>query len=287
MLGLPFRVFGPLGQEAGVNSPPVLSWNSLPLQSCPPGRYRTHWLCGPISPFWSSRGPMVFPAGRERALFKHPNRRSREALRFLQSLSRSHLVGSPAFAAADSSHGLPLPSALARPEEPLYAGLPHPLRSAFRVWLPSWRFAPPGACPALFHAGSAPGICPFEAFSFREVSRMFPSAMNPPVVEPNGTPADESPGDPISLRLLGFDPLGSPSPPPACLAPAWAGCSLGVSPLPGLSPNAWPAVPRKLLPRTWFQHRLTPRGACAPEYRSASGSPAARPGEPGGNEQPS
>jgi hypothetical protein len=35
-----------------------------------------------------------------------------------------------------------------------------PLCSAFRVWLPSWRFTPFGLSPALFRAGSAHGIHP-------------------------------------------------------------------------------------------------------------------------------
>jgi hypothetical protein len=48
-----------------------------------------------------------------------------------------------------------------------------PPRSAFRVWLPSWRFPPCDPGPALFHAGSAPGICPFRAFPCRGSSRRF------------------------------------------------------------------------------------------------------------------
>jgi len=64
----------------------------------------------------------------------------------------------------------------------LTAGLPHPLRSAFRVWLPSWRFTPPESWSALSHADSAPGIQPFGAFSSRKVPRMFPSRANPRAV---------------------------------------------------------------------------------------------------------
>jgi len=57
-----------------------------------------------------------------------------------------------------SSHELRFPSALAGVEDPPLAGLPDPLGSAFRVWLPSWRLSPLGTSPALFHADSAPGI---------------------------------------------------------------------------------------------------------------------------------
>jgi hypothetical protein len=37
-----------------------------------------------------------------------------------------------------------------------------PLRSAFRVWLPSWRLAPLNAWSGLFHPDSVPGIPPTE-----------------------------------------------------------------------------------------------------------------------------
>jgi hypothetical protein len=36
--------------------------------------------------------------------------------------------------------------------------LAHSLRSAFRVWLPSWRLAPSNSLPVLFRTGSARGI---------------------------------------------------------------------------------------------------------------------------------
>jgi hypothetical protein len=38
----------------------------------------------------------------------------------------------------------------------------NPLRSAFRVWLPSWRLAPAEPVPVLFHTGGAHGIHPSE-----------------------------------------------------------------------------------------------------------------------------
>jgi hypothetical protein len=45
---------------------------------------------------------------------------------------------------------------------PLTAGLAHPLRSTFRVWLPSWRLTPCDPLPVLFRTGSAHGIHPSE-----------------------------------------------------------------------------------------------------------------------------
>jgi len=46
----------------------------------------------------------------------------------------------------------------------------HPLRSACRVWLPSWRLTPSEPAPALFRADSALGIAPFGAFPSQKVS---------------------------------------------------------------------------------------------------------------------
>jgi hypothetical protein len=57
-----------------------------------------------------------------------------------------------------------------------------PLGSVLRVWSPSRRLTPSESGPALFHAGSAPGILPFEAFPARKVSLAFPRATHPPAV---------------------------------------------------------------------------------------------------------
>jgi hypothetical protein len=81
-------------------------------------------------------------------------------LPFLQSLAQQNLAREPQ--PADNSHGLLFPSAHAGFGDPLTAGVPSPLRSACRVWLPSARLSPAESGPALFHAGSARGICPSE-----------------------------------------------------------------------------------------------------------------------------
>jgi len=59
-----------------------------------------------------------------------------------------------------SSLGLLFPSAQFGIGGPLSAGFACPLRSAFRVWLPSWRFAPNDPQPVIFRTGSAHGIHP-------------------------------------------------------------------------------------------------------------------------------
>jgi hypothetical protein len=110
-------------------------------------------------------------------------------------------------------------------------------------WLPSWRFTPPGSAPALFHAGSAPGIPPFGAFPSRKVSRWFPSGMDPHAVSLAAAPAGEPAGRNDKPRLLGFDPSGSPLPSPARLTRERPDAPLGFSPFQGLLPNALPMFP--------------------------------------------
>jgi hypothetical protein len=50
---------------------------------------------------------------------------------------------------------------------------PRSLRSVLRVSLPSRRFSPCQAAPTLFHADSALGITPFEAFPSRRMAPRF------------------------------------------------------------------------------------------------------------------
>jgi hypothetical protein len=80
---------------------------------------------------------------------------------FLQSLAQLDLADQPQ--PVSSSLGLSFPTAHQGSEVHLPRGLPrHPLRSARRVWLPSRRLTPSEPVPALFRAGSAPGIRPAE-----------------------------------------------------------------------------------------------------------------------------
>jgi hypothetical protein len=50
---------------------------------------------------------------------------------------------------------------------------PCSLRSAFRVWLPSWRLTPSRSVPVFFHTGSALGIHPSEHFPLAESPARF------------------------------------------------------------------------------------------------------------------
>jgi hypothetical protein len=71
-------------------------------------------------------------------------------------------------------------------EGPLAAGLPSPLRSARRVWLPSRRLTPFEPVPALFRTGGAPGIRPSELSPLARYPRVStwkdPHAVFPAVV---------------------------------------------------------------------------------------------------------
>jgi hypothetical protein len=110
--------------------------------------------------------------------------------------------------------------------------LPRPLRSAFRVWLPSWRFAPLTAWPGLFHPDSARGIRPFGAFSSHEVAIAFPRPLNPHAVSPARSPTGEPAGRNAEHRLPGFHPRESPWLANGCLARGELDAPLGF-PLPG------------------------------------------------------
>jgi hypothetical protein len=100
---------------------------------------------------------------------------------------------------------------------PLLAGFTCPLRSAFRVWLPSWRFPPFDSVPVLFRTGGAHGIHPSELSPPERYPRV-PTGMDPPTVSPTRTPPAEAEGRPRGPRFLGFDPSGNPSRPSVCLA---------------------------------------------------------------------
>ena len=75
-----------------------------------------------------------------------------------RSITQHNLANQPQL--ISSSHGLFFPTAHVRIDGPLDAGFACPLRSAFRVWLPSWRLTPINPWPVFFHTDSAHGINP-------------------------------------------------------------------------------------------------------------------------------
>jgi hypothetical protein len=104
-----------------------------------------------------------------------------------------------------------------------------PLRSAFRVWLPSWRFAPSETSPALFHADSALGVHPSEPSPparYPDVG----AGKHPLAVCPGVASADEATDRTTKPRLLGFGPHESPLRHDECLARRPPDAPLGLLP---------------------------------------------------------
>jgi hypothetical protein len=112
---------------------------------------------------------------------------------------------------------------------PLLAGLPSPLRSARRVWLPSRRLTPSEPVPVLFHTGGALGIHPSE----RPPPARFPrvsARKDPHTVFPAVVTVAEATGRPGRPRFLGFDPSESPWRRRRVFSTPATGCSLGLLP---------------------------------------------------------
>jgi hypothetical protein len=107
----------------------------------------------------------------------------------------------------------------------------HPLRSAFRVWLPSWRLAPLDARSGLFHPDSAPGISPCGAFSSREVGPGFPDRRTRLPSAPRISPTRRT--APADIATTGYRALALPRSPltfNGCLARSRLDAPLGFVP---------------------------------------------------------
>jgi hypothetical protein len=96
-----------------------------------------------------------------------------------------------------------------RIEGPPDAGFSCPLRSACRVWLPSWRLSPFDPWPVLFRTGSARGIRPSEL----SPPARYPSVSawkHPRTVSPATALAAVAACRPRGPRFLGSCPCESP-----------------------------------------------------------------------------
>jgi hypothetical protein len=142
---------------------------------------------------------------RRTQLSAHANLSSGFALR--QSITQRTLVARPK--PADSSHGLPHPFSTLRLGGPLTTGLPHPLRSALRVWSPSRRLTPSEPQPVFFRTGGAHGIHPSELSPLTRYPRVS-ARKDPLTVSPAVSTGAEAPSRPGRPRFLGFDPCESP-----------------------------------------------------------------------------
>jgi hypothetical protein len=145
-------------------------------------RQRPYWLSAPTSSLGFPSTLRSFRSRLRRKRLSIPTATLCEfGLRLEQH--RRHLVGLPK-QGQHLSWAL-LPYSTSRNEGPLAAGFACPLRSALRVWLPSRRFPPFEPLPALFRAGSAPGIHPSELSPLERHPRVS-ARMNPHTVSPHG-----------------------------------------------------------------------------------------------------
>jgi hypothetical protein len=175
----PFRVFGAAARPSSSPARVVLFWNRLPVQSFGPVRVSPLLLLR--SRYAVSALPRLcgFPlADCCRRLFRLP---ATSSLRASPSSRVLPSVTYPTAAAIRSSHGLWFPTALEVSEVHLPRDQAFPLRSAFRVWLPSWRLTPSNPVPVLFHTGGALGIHPSEV-SPLGVSHSLSTERNPRTV---------------------------------------------------------------------------------------------------------
>ena len=186
----------------------VLSWNSLLVQSSWPARVApVYWFCAPAAPFALAPAVRFFADGLHRSHLSdlaHP-------LFELRVSSECSSANPSRQTAVDRRLSWALfPFSTYRIRRSTCRGrCLRPLRSAFRVWLPSWRLSPAEPAPALFRAGSAPGIHPSE-FSPRG---RYPAPFGPE--EPTYRFSDRytnrlaAKGRPGRPRFLGFDPSKS------------------------------------------------------------------------------
>jgi hypothetical protein len=112
----------------------------------------------------------------------------------------------------------------------LFAGIANPLRSAFRVWFPSWRLTPFGPQPVFFHTGSAPGIRPLRSCTSRQVSGRFRLGWTHIPFRPSLFPAPEGTGPARRASVPGFQPCREFRPVAGGFSTATDGHSLGVRP---------------------------------------------------------
>jgi hypothetical protein len=131
----------------------------------------------------------------------------------------------------------------------LIAGFANPLRSAFRVWFPSWRFTPFGPQPVLFHTGSAHGIHPLRSCTSRQVSGRFRLGWTHVPFHPSLFPAPEGTGPARRASVPGFQPCREFRPDAGGFSTATDGHSLGVRPSRVLRENLDRDFARSPLPR--------------------------------------
>jgi hypothetical protein len=152
---------------------------------------------------------------------------------------------------------------------PLAAGFTFPLRSAFRVWLPSWRFPPCDPLPVLFRTGGAHGIRPSELSPLGRYPANYRSD-GPTCRFSCRSSRRRSVGPARQAAAPGLLPFREFLATNRGISAAAAGCSLGIRPLrvrsrkpcPGFRPVSSHALldraPQDLIPAPQSLNRLSP-----------------------------
>jgi len=231
------------------------SRSSLPVQSFSPSPYCRYWFGDPALPLAVSSA-VRFSGRRAR---RPQLRRSLEPLFGFRAPPEYYPADPSQSAAADQHLSWAfVPFSTQGPGCPLFAGLPSPLRSALRVWLPSRRLTPSEPVPVLFHTGGAHGFHPSELPPPARYPRVS-ARKNPHTVFPAVVTVAETTGRPGRPRFLGFDPCESPWRPDAGLVCRKLAAPLGFALLgpsgrdlgrgsPGILSHALPTRPQARLP---------------------------------------
>jgi hypothetical protein len=146
-------------------------------------------------------GCVVFPQEARPATFKSPVKPSLEFRLRLES-PEPNLAGRPQ--PADSSLGLPLPTAHARPEDPLLAGTPARFGPPSGFGYPLDGLRPSGPRRFCFAPAALLGFA-LRSFLLSFGSRGITTRKDPLAVSPAGFPTAEATGRPSRPQLLGID----------------------------------------------------------------------------------
>jgi len=167
----PFRVFGATARTPALPSKLVLLWNRPLVQSFHPLKYCRYWFDSPALPLTLASAVRFFLNEVCWQLLKSPNNASLRAspsFRVLPSHTYPVRLGGsgPLMGFCSLQH--------IRRRRSTCCGFAGPLRSAFRVWLPSWRLAPCGCLAGFISHRQRSWDSPFGGFSPRKVSGALP-----------------------------------------------------------------------------------------------------------------
>jgi hypothetical protein len=188
---------------------------------------RSHSAVGLSSALWSSQ------AKRRRMLFQTSELRLSSSSVFLQSVSRSHLVGPAAETARQPLSWALLPFSTSRARGSTSRGFASPATFRLQGLVTLLTVYSPRARAGLISCRQRSWDFALRSVPLPEGTPSVSARDDPPAVSLAAVPSDESSGRNDNARLLGFHPSGSPLPAPVRLTPPHAGCSPGLFSLPG------------------------------------------------------